>query len=60
MITSSARTPMVRPNTECQGERPGLSWVMRPTTGGMRTPGSVATMLVTAIRVPAKLGARSL
>ena len=59
-MASSARIPMVIPNTECQGARPGLSLVTSPTIGGMRTPGSVATVLVTAISVPEKLGARSL
>ena len=43
----------------CQGARPGLPWVASPTRAGTTTPGTVATMFVTAISVPAKLGARS-
>ena len=43
----------------CQGARPSVPWVMMPTRVGTRMPGMVASMLVKAIKVPAKLGARS-
>ena len=43
----------------CQGARPSVPWVMMPTRVGTRMPGMVANMLVNAIKVPAKFGARS-
>ena len=43
----------------CQGARPSVPWVMMPTRVGTRMPGMVASMFVKAIKVPAKLGARS-